>query len=148
MAEPSVLIDWATGRRFVRAVRVFLTSEVKGRARTLFALLFLCALAVNGLNVVNSYVGRDFMTAISQRDHQGFVRQAIHYIGVFAASTAVALMYRFGGSKPIVPRLDTIRPSSISLRGAHQWLNRIQQARRGFNRLISFVGTPSSECSS
>ena len=51
--------------------------------------------AINGLNVVNSYVGRDFMTAISHRDRAGFVRQAILYVGVFAASTVVAVLYRF-----------------------------------------------------
>src|SRR5262249_55063978 len=55
----------------------------------------LFALTVNGLNVLNSYVGRDFMTAISHRDMDGFIWQAILYVGVFAASTAVAVLYRF-----------------------------------------------------
>jgi putative ATP-binding cassette transporter len=84
-----------TGRRFVRAVRDFLMSEVRWRARGLFALLILFALTVNGLNVVNSYVGRDFMTAISHRDQTGFTREALLYIGVLAGSTAVAVLYRF-----------------------------------------------------
>jgi vitamin B12/bleomycin/antimicrobial peptide transport system ATP-binding/permease protein len=95
MSEPTVTIDRETGRRFVRVVRDFLTSEVRWWARGLFALLIAFALAVNGLNVVNSYVGRDFMTAIAHRDHTGFVRQAVLYVGVFAASTAVAVLYRF-----------------------------------------------------
>jgi hypothetical protein len=59
------------------------------------ALLIAFALAVNGLNVVNSYVGRDFMTAIAHRDLTGFIQQAALYVGVFAASTAVAVLYRF-----------------------------------------------------
>jgi putative ATP-binding cassette transporter len=58
-------------------------------------LLIAFALTINGLNIVNSYVGRDFMTAISHRDQAGFIRQAILYVGVFAASTAVAVLYRF-----------------------------------------------------
>ena len=95
MNERTVTIDRATLRRFVRVVKDFLTSDVRVGARTLFILLFVFALAVNGLNVVNSYVGRDFMTAIAHRDHNGFLRQAILYIGVFAASTAVAVLYRF-----------------------------------------------------
>jgi putative ATP-binding cassette transporter len=95
MSEESVTINRETGRRFVRVVKNFLTSEVRWRARGLFALLFAFALAVNGLNVVNSYVGRDFMTAIAHRDRPGFVRLAALYVGVFAASTAVAVMYRF-----------------------------------------------------
>ena len=53
------------------------------------------ALAVNGLNVVNSYVGRDFMTAIVNRDQGEFVRQAVLYVAVFAALTVMAILYRF-----------------------------------------------------
>jgi vitamin B12/bleomycin/antimicrobial peptide transport system ATP-binding/permease protein len=68
---------------------------VRWRARGLFALLIAFALAVNGLNVVNSYVGRDFMTAIAHRDLTGFIQQAALYVGVFTASTAVAVLYRF-----------------------------------------------------
>jgi putative ATP-binding cassette transporter len=72
-----------------------LTSEVRWRARGLFTLLIAFACTVNGLNVVNSYVGRDFMTAIAHRDQAGFIRQAVLYVGVFAALTAVAVLYRF-----------------------------------------------------
>src|SRR5438876_4879611 len=95
MSEKPVTIDRETGRRFIRTVKGFLTSEVRWHARGLFALLFAFALTVNGLNVVNSYVGRDFMTAIAHRDQAGFVWQAVLYVGVFAASTAVAVLYRF-----------------------------------------------------
>ena len=95
MSEQPVAFDRETRRRFVRVVRDFLTSEVRWRARGLLAILIAFALAVNGLNVVNSYVGRDFMTAIAHRDLTGFIQQAVLYIGVFAASTAVAVLYRF-----------------------------------------------------
>ncbi len=95
MSEQPVTFGRETRRRFVRAVRDFLTSEVRWQARGLLALLLGFALTVNGLNVVNSYVGRDFMTAIAHRDQTGFVRQAVLYVGVFAASTAVAVLYRF-----------------------------------------------------
>src|SRR5215468_10458725 len=95
MSEQPGAFDRVTGRRFVRAVKDFLTSEVRWRARGLFALLIAFAFTLNGLNVVNSYVGRDFMTAISHRDWTGFIRQAVLYVGVFAGLTAVAVMYRF-----------------------------------------------------
>ena len=95
MTELPISLGRDTGRRFVRVLKEFLTSEVRWPARGLFALLLAFALTVNALNVVNSYVGRDFMTAISQRDQAGFVRQAALYVGVFAASTAVAVLYRF-----------------------------------------------------
>jgi len=44
---------------------------------------------------VNSYVGRDFMTAIERRSMSGFVGKGLLYLGVFAASTITAVMYRF-----------------------------------------------------
>ncbi len=95
MSEQQVAFDKVTGQRFVRAVKYFLTSEVRWQARGLFALLFGFAFTINGLNVVNSYVGRDFFTAIAHRDQAGFIRQSLLYIGVFALSTAVAVLYRF-----------------------------------------------------
>ena len=95
MSEQRIAFDRVTARRFVRAVKDFLTSEVRWQARGLFALLIAFALTVNGLNVINSYVGRDFMTAIAHRDQAGFIRQAVLYVGVFAGSTAVVVLYRF-----------------------------------------------------
>ena len=54
--------------RFVQVVMDFLASDVGWKAKRLVALLFGLLLGVNGLNVVNSYVGRDFMTAIAARN--------------------------------------------------------------------------------
>jgi vitamin B12/bleomycin/antimicrobial peptide transport system ATP-binding/permease protein len=84
-----------TGRRFVRSVAVFARSEAGGRAKLIFAALVLLLCAANALNVVNSYVGRNFMTAIADRDMSGFVRQAFLYVFVFAALTLVAVIARF-----------------------------------------------------
>ena len=95
MSEQPVAFDRVTLRRFVRAVKDFFTSEVRWKARGLFALLIAFALTVNGLNVVNSYVGRDFFTAIAHRDQAGFVRQAIFFVAVLAVTTVVAVFYRF-----------------------------------------------------
>jgi putative ATP-binding cassette transporter len=95
MSEQAVPIHRPAGRRFLRVVKSFLTSEVRWRALALFGLLIGLLLAISGLNVVNSYVGRDFMTAISGRDRAGFVRQAMLYLGVFAASTVVAVFQSF-----------------------------------------------------
>ena len=85
-----------TGIRFVRAVRTFAQSDVGWKAKLMFAALILLLCAANALNVVNSYVGRNFMTAIADRDMPGFVRQAFLYIAVFAALTFVAVIARFG----------------------------------------------------
>src|SRR5262245_5340755 len=95
MTTERVPIDRQTWARFVRAVRNFANSEVGRRAKLMFVALIVFLLALSGLNVVNSYVGRDFMTAIEQRNMPGFVRLALLYVGVFAGSTVVAVIYRF-----------------------------------------------------
>ena len=95
MTEQTVAFDRSTRRRFVGAIKAFLSSEVRWQARGLFALLIAFALTINGLNVVNSYVGRDFMTAIAHRNQPAFIRQAVLYITVFGASTVVIVVYQF-----------------------------------------------------
>ncbi len=84
-----------TAVRFVRAVKIFMSSEAGKKARWMLAGLVLLLCGINALNVVNSYVGRNFMTAIADRKTAEFTQQAIFYIGVFAASTVVAVIARF-----------------------------------------------------
>jgi Flp pilus assembly protein TadD len=52
-------------------------------------------LAIAGLNVVNSYVGRDYMTALVDRRSAEFYRLALLYVGVFAASTVAAALQSY-----------------------------------------------------
>jgi vitamin B12/bleomycin/antimicrobial peptide transport system ATP-binding/permease protein len=91
--KPTPLRDTAT--RLARAVAAFANSESGWKAKWLFAALLVLLLAANGLTVVNSFVGRNFMTAIVDRREAEFVRLAIFYVGVFAASTIVAVVARF-----------------------------------------------------
>lgn len=81
--------------RFVRMMGMLTRSPVGERARALFALLLLFMLAINGLNVVSSYVNRNFMTSIENRDMDGFVGYTVLYFVVFAISTIVAVLYRY-----------------------------------------------------
>ena len=57
--------------------------------------LMLLMVAINGLNVLNSYVGRDFMSAIENRNMDVFKQQALFYVGVFLVSTVVLVFFRF-----------------------------------------------------
>jgi putative ATP-binding cassette transporter len=82
-------------RRLMHTIAVFLRSRVGGRARLMLAALLLLMLCINGMNVINSYVGRYFMTAIENRDFSGFVRYAWLYVAVFAGSTLVGVLFRF-----------------------------------------------------
>jgi vitamin B12/bleomycin/antimicrobial peptide transport system ATP-binding/permease protein len=82
-------------RRLLRAIAMFLKSHVGGRARLLLASLLVLMLAINAMNVANSYVGRFFMSAIESRDSEGFARYAWLYVAVFAGSTLVGVFFRF-----------------------------------------------------
>jgi len=81
--------------RLVRLSKPFFTSEERGRAIGMLAALVFLLLSMNGLNVVNSYVGRDFMTAIAEREPHRYYTLALAYLGVFAASTVVAALLRY-----------------------------------------------------
>src|SRR5438067_4158443 len=95
MAEHRVPISRSTWSQFRRAVADFANCEVGWRARGLFALLILLLLGFNGLNVLNSYVGRDFMTAIANRDAPRFMREFLIYLAVFGASALVGAFNSF-----------------------------------------------------
>jgi putative ATP-binding cassette transporter len=90
-----ITIGRRTASRLWGALRNSFPPEVRGRAIAMGAGLLGLLLAINGLNVVNSYVGRDFMTAIERRDRAGFIRQALVYATVFGLSTVAAVLYRF-----------------------------------------------------
>lgn len=68
---------------------------MRWKAWLLFAALILLMGLINGLNVINSYVGRDFMSAIAVRDTTGFMHFAWLYGGVFIASALTAVIFRF-----------------------------------------------------
>ena len=125
-------------------MRAFATSEAGGRARALFTALLVLLLAINGLNVVNSYVGRDFMTAIEARSMPGFLAKAALYVGVFAASTVVAVIYRF-----VEERLGLLWRESLTRRiverylvdGTYYWLREDAELQNPDQRIADDVRT-------
>lgn len=91
----SVPINRQTFGRFRNWVGSFTRSESGWKAQALFFGVIALMGVINVLNVINSYVGRDFMTAIEQRDSQEFVAQAFVWAGVFALLTIAAVVYRY-----------------------------------------------------
>ena len=81
--------------RIRKALSEFVASESGGMAKWLFALLIACMLSINALNVVNSYVGRDFITSVESRDMPRFMWVSLVYVMVFGLCTVVAVYYRF-----------------------------------------------------
>jgi putative ATP-binding cassette transporter len=93
--HPSFQIDRRTRARFAAALRAFGASAQGLRAKLLFAALLGLLVTINGLNVINSYVGRDFMTAIASSDWGAFGTQTVRYLTVLALCTIAAVIFRF-----------------------------------------------------
>jgi vitamin B12/bleomycin/antimicrobial peptide transport system ATP-binding/permease protein len=83
--------------RSLQTIRLFFSSKSEARWPAIgwFALLLTVLLSFSGLNVLNSYVGRDFMTSISEKNWQGFVTYGIVYLVVFGVSTVMSTFSRF-----------------------------------------------------
>jgi putative ATP-binding cassette transporter len=73
----------------------FFRSEARRRAVGGLILLGALLVTVNGMNVVNSYVGRDFMSALAERHARQFFVFALALAGVFAISTVVEVLARY-----------------------------------------------------
>jgi putative ATP-binding cassette transporter len=131
MAEQRIPI-WLSVARFVRAIRLFATSSVGAQARWMFVALVAFLFLSNGLNVVNSYVNRHFMTAITDLDQADFARQAFFYIGVFAASTVVAVLSSFTEQ-----RLDLLWREFVTRRSTERFLDHGTYYRVEMSRLVA-----------
>ena len=81
--------------RLVAAIRIFARSEVGWRAKLTFGAILVLLIGANGLNVANSFVNRNLMSAIEERHTAAFVWQAELTLAVFAGSTIVAVLTRF-----------------------------------------------------
>ena len=72
-----------TWKRFRGAIRMLAKSKQGPKAAVFATTLLLLILALNVLNVVNSYVGRDFMSAIENKNPGMFTSMAMLYAVVF-----------------------------------------------------------------
>ncbi|MEI6176138.1 MAG: SbmA/BacA-like family transporter [Verrucomicrobiota bacterium] len=95
MATDRKQIIKLTWKRFRSALQMLAKSKQGPKALMFAITLVILMFAINGLNVLNSYVGRDFMSAIENKDLGIFETQAILYAGVFLVSTVVLVFYRF-----------------------------------------------------
>ena len=84
-----------TAVRFVRAVRDFASSDVGKKAKLMFAGLAALLFGISGLNVVNSYVGRNFMTAIADRQPPGSSGKRSFMSACSLLLTVVSVIARF-----------------------------------------------------
>ncbi len=95
MPIAKLLIIRLTWKRLRGVLRTLVRSDQGPKAVMFAVTLIILMFAINGLNVVNSFVGRYFMSAIENRNEAMFQKQALYYVGVFLASTVVLVFYRF-----------------------------------------------------
>jgi len=73
----------------------FFKSETRGKALGGMVLLICLLLAINGMNVVNSFTNRNFMTALSEGQGARFFLFAGLFVCVFGMSTIVEVFARY-----------------------------------------------------
>ena len=107
-------------KKFFVLAKAFFNGGAKRQARLwLAALLGLCV-AVGVVQVFLSYAMRDFVTALSQRDHAGWIRGIWKFIAVCFISVPVGVFYRYSQER-----------LSLAWR---RWLTQILIKRYFFNR--------------
>ena len=89
------VFDRRLWKRFWEIARLYWFSAEKWRARGVLGLLLLLLFAFTALNVVLNFVGRDFMTALAEKNLPAFNRNLLIYLGVFVIATPVSVFYSF-----------------------------------------------------
>jgi putative ATP-binding cassette transporter len=81
--------------RFLAVARPFFYSEARWRALLMVTLLLGFILCLNGLNIIGSYMCRNFTTAVSERESPEAITYALLWAGVLGALTIVAVFKAF-----------------------------------------------------
>lgn len=68
---------------------------MRWKATGLVALLLGLSLTTNGIGVIMSYIGRDFMTALQTKNTDLFYWKLLHYIGAFIITTPIIVYYSY-----------------------------------------------------
>ncbi len=94
--EATPLRRQAGWNQFRLLIAAFFTSESgRRRAGSWLALLLVLCFAVAGVQVLISYAGRDFMSAIADRNEKTYARALIRYLATFALAVPIGVFYRY-----------------------------------------------------
>ncbi len=89
------VFDRRLWKRFWEIARLYWFSSERRSARGVMALLLLLLFSFTALNVVLNFVGRDFMTALAEKNLPAFNKNLLIYLGVFIVATPVSVFYSF-----------------------------------------------------
>ena len=73
----------------------FFKSEERKKAWKLLIILLFFLIGVSAVNVLLSYLGRDFITALSEKKAEAFYTILPKYLLAFVLATLIAVLYRF-----------------------------------------------------
>ena len=89
------IFDRRLWKRFWEIARMYWFSEEKWQARGVLALLLVLLFSFTALNVMLNFVGRDFMTALAEKNLPEFNKALLLYLGAFVLATPVSVFYSF-----------------------------------------------------
>ena len=89
------IFDRRLWKRFWEIARMYWFSEEKWKARGVLALLLVLLFGFTALNVLLNFVGRDFMTALAEKNLSEFNKALLLYLGAFVVATPVSVYYSF-----------------------------------------------------
>ncbi len=84
---------------FWKIARLYWFSEDKWKARGLLALVLALLFSFSLMNITLSYVGRDFMTALSEKKESDFYRSMFIYLGIFIIATPVSVYFLYASRR-------------------------------------------------
>lgn len=122
--------DRVAWRRLFALAKPFFTSEIRWLARGLLVLLALFSVSVSALNVLMSYISRDFMTALSLKEKDEFLKQLYLYLLAFAGVSPVVVFYRYTEE-----RFGLLWRRWLSLRMLNQYFS-----QRAYYKINSYEG--------
>jgi putative ATP-binding cassette transporter len=95
-AAPAInIFDWQLWKGFWGIAKLYWFSDEKWKARGVLGLLLVFLFAFSGMNITLNFVGRDFMTALAEKNLSEFYRNMTIYIGVFIVATPVAAFFSY-----------------------------------------------------
>lgn len=87
--------DSSSWRRLYKLIRPFFFGDLRWKARALVGLLIGLSVSIKGFDVVMSYIGRDFMTALSLREQSEFLHNLYLYLGAFCIAIPLIVFHRY-----------------------------------------------------
>jgi putative ATP-binding cassette transporter len=129
-------------QRFYTLAAPFFASEARWKAFALLGALLGLIVLLNVINVQNSYVNRDFMTAVQDRDQARYGPLAVLYFGVFAALTVCDVLYAWSEAKLGLVWRQWLTKRLLArylARRAYYWINRVQEIDNPDQRIAEDV---------